>query len=155
MSGAGSVRPQAWAALAVAVLLLVLGLAGRGVREEGRRLERVQGQARELEAMAARVVREQAWLEETLREELGLPGVLVEAYAPGAAVLVESGEDVVLSEGVRLRRTVLVLEGVAWEAVQALVGGFEGQPNPWRLQEAALETGLTGLEGRLVFEGLE
>ena len=150
-----SVRPGVWGALAFALLLLLLGLNGLGLRQERTRLSRLREQERSLRMLAERVETEQAWLSRQLPRKLDDPAVLLELYAEGARMGIRVQESEPLSETFRLRRVILEADGVAWEAMTRLLDAFELQSPPWRLQRIELRSGLNGLEGTLHFEGLE
>jgi len=150
-----TVRPGAWALLGLSLLLLLLGLAGRGVRSDAERLARLQDQQLTLQRMIDHVAAEQNWLDGVLTRGLEAPEGLIAAYAPEASVFVRDQEETVLTHAIRLRRFALTVEAGSWETVRLLIETLERQMPPWRLTAMELSSELTGLEGTLWFEGLE
>lgn len=155
MTGLRSVHPRVGSALAFASLFVLLGVFGRGLRGDRERLSRILAQEREVRALMEQVEGERLWLEGQLTRGLDAPQVLLDTYAPGSRISAGEPEETVLTGTYRLRRVILTVEGVPWEKVHAVIEAFEGRNPPWRLQKFAVESGLTGLEGRLHFEGME
>ncbi|MCC5844106.1 MAG: hypothetical protein JJU05_07635 [Verrucomicrobia bacterium] len=155
MSAFRTVRPRAWGALALAVIFLLLGFSGHGLRRDRERLARLMAQERGLRAMVEDVETEREWLLRQLPRGLDEPQVLIDTYASGTRITVRDPEAEVLSEAFQLWRVTLELDGVPWESVHGVIEAFETQSPPWRLLAFDLRSGLTGLEGQLRFEGLE
>jgi hypothetical protein len=155
MNALRRVRPRAWGALGLSGLLLIIGLGGHGLRQDRERLTRVLRLERELREMVEGVRSEQAWLDRQLIRPLDDPRTLLDTYAPGERIRIATQTSESLSGTVRLRRAELRIEGVSWEKLHEVIHAFETQTPPWRMGRFEVKSTLTGLEGEVVFEGLE